>query len=89
MNIKLHIERLVIEGLPVGRHQSASVGAAVEAELTRLLATGDLATELKSGAALPSVRAAAINVTNDTNLTQLGSQIAQAVHGGIGTKQQG
>jgi hypothetical protein len=88
MKINLHIERLVLEALPLDRHQGAAVGAALEAELTRLLLADGLAGELRAGAAMPSVRAGAINITNDTNVTQLGSQIARAVHGGIGTKQQ-
>jgi len=88
MKINLHIERLVLEALPLERYQGAAVGAALEAELTRLLLADGLAAELRSGAAMPSVRAGAINITNDTNVTQLGSQIARAVHGGIGTKQQ-
>jgi hypothetical protein len=37
MNIQLHIERLVLEGLPMSQHQSALVHAAVKKELGRLL----------------------------------------------------
>ena len=37
MNINLHIERLILDGLPITRQQGPHVQAAVEAELTRLL----------------------------------------------------
>ena len=37
MNINLHIERLILDGLPIEPRQRAQVQAAVEAELARLL----------------------------------------------------
>ena len=42
MNIRLHIERLILDGLPVNSVQSPQVKAAVEAELTRLLTADGL-----------------------------------------------
>ena len=41
-NIHLHIERLVLDGLPIDRGQGPHVQAAVEAELTRLLTENGL-----------------------------------------------
>jgi hypothetical protein len=38
MNLNLHIERLVLDGLSVANHEAALVQTAVEAELGRLLA---------------------------------------------------
>jgi len=84
VNIELHIERLILNGLPVERRQSAEMQAAVEAELTRLLMTGGLNDGLLAGGALPSLRAEAIQLTNETSAARLGSQIAGAVYGGIG-----
>ena len=83
MNIKLHIERLVLDGLPITRSQGPLVQAAVEAELARLLAEGSLAPELASGGAVPSVRADGINSVGGSP-GQIGRQIARAVYGGIG-----
>ena len=84
MNINLHIERLILDGLPFAPAHSAQVQAAVEAELSRLLSAGGLHANLQSGAALPSVRADALQLSADSHPTQLGRQIAQAVYGGIG-----
>src|SRR6202008_474567 len=84
VNINLHIERLILDGLPVEPQQHAQVQAAVETELARLLVAGGVNSGLLTGAARPSLRAGAINVSNETNATHLGSQIAQSVHGGIG-----
>jgi hypothetical protein len=84
MNINLHIERLILDGLPIAPTQSALVQAAVEAELSRLLTAGGLHVSLQSGVALPSVRADALQLSADSNPKQIGQQIAQAVYGGIG-----
>jgi len=83
MNIKLHIERLVLEGLPVTRSQGPLVQAAVEAELSRLLTEGGLAAELAAGGAVPSVLAEGIKLAGSSP-ANIGRQVAKAVYGGIG-----
>lgn len=83
MNITLHIDRVVLDGLPVTRSQGALVQAAIEAELAQLLTEGGLASDLQSGVAVPHVKADAIQPTNN-NPRQLGQQIARSVYGGIG-----
>ena len=84
MNINLHIERLILDGLPLAPAQSAQVRSAVETELRCLLTAGGLHAGLQSGIALPSVRADALQLNADSHPTQIGRQIAQAVYGGIG-----
>jgi hypothetical protein len=81
--IKVHIERLVLDGLPVTPSQGRQVQAAVEAELSRLMSEGSLAPELASGGAVPSVRAESIRL-NGGSAAQMGRQIARSVYGGIG-----
>jgi hypothetical protein len=84
MNMNIHIERLILDGLPVTRAQGVLVQAAVEAELGRLLAERGLAQSLQAGGALPSVRADSIHLGAGSTPIQIGAQIAQAVHSGIG-----
>lgn len=84
MSINLHIERLILEGLPLTRAQSPLVQAAVEAELSRLLSAGGLHSTLQSGIAVPSVRADAMSLNAGSTPKQIGQQIARAVYGGIG-----
>lgn len=84
MNINLHIERLILDGLPIEPRQRAQVQAAVEAELARQLMAGGLSSELLAGGPLPSLRTGAIQLTNETGAAHLGAQIARAVYGGIG-----
>ncbi len=84
MNINLHIERLILDGLPVTRAQGALVQAVVEVELARLLTERGLASSLQAGGAVPSVRADAMQLTAGSPPTQMGQQIAQSVYEGIG-----
>ena len=89
MNITLHIERLVLDGLPIESWQSAEAQAAVEAELARLLTENGLKAELLAGGAIPSLRAEPIQLPSEINAAQLGAQIAQSVYGGIGAESRG
>lgn len=79
MNINVHIERLVLDGLPVARGESDSVRAAVETELTRLLT--DKGFNTPSAYAVPHLSAAPIQLTHASRCWALGHQIAQAIYG--------
>jgi hypothetical protein len=85
MRINLHIERLILEGLPVTSLQGPQLQAAIEKELTRLLAVHGLSDELRRGTAVPRVRAGAIQIGKDNQPARLGKSIARAVHEGIGS----
>jgi hypothetical protein len=84
MNINIHIERLILDGLPISHSQRPLLHAAIEGELARLLATDGLAPNLMVGGAMPYVPAGNIQLASDGNPYTLGQQIAQAVYGGIG-----
>lgn len=86
MKIKLHIERMVLDGLTVDQTQGGRVRAAVEKELTRLLAAGGVAPELKAGGAVPTVRGGNMRVEKNSRPADLGTNIAGAVYGGIGSR---
>ena len=84
MNIQLHIERLVIEGLPLAQSQGVAVHAAVERELGSLFVQGRLSPELASGGALPAVTGGTIQAGHPASPSGLGASIARAVYSGIG-----
>jgi hypothetical protein len=84
VNVRLHIERLVLDGLPVAPGQAPLVQAAMEAELARLFAAGGIAAGLPDLGAVPALRAGALQFEAGTAPAQIGVQIAQAVYGGIG-----
>ena len=83
MTIHVHIERLVLDGLPVAPARRHLVRGAVEAELTHLLADGGLAPGLTSGAAWSSVPGGSIVLNGEDRPDHLGRQIARAVHRGL------
>jgi hypothetical protein len=84
MNINIHIERLILDGLPIAHNQGPLVQAAVEAELAQLLAADGLGPSLQAGGALYRIPAGSIQLASDGNPNTLGQQIARAVYGGIG-----
>lgn len=83
MNIRLHIDRLVLDGLPLGAHDGRLVQAAVEAELSRLLAAGIAPEAFGQGFAVPGLRAEAVRLEAGATPQGIGAQVAQAVHKGI------
>lgn len=85
MNINLHIERLILDGLPIDSRQGASVKEAVEAELTRLLEENGLSGSLQAGGAFPNLRTQSVDLSTGKSPAHAGEQIAQAVYGKIGS----
>jgi len=84
MNINLHIERLILDGVNVAPGQRHLLQATITAELTRILAEGGLSPNLAQGVALPRVPASDIQLNNVNNPAQLGRQVAESVYRGIG-----
>jgi hypothetical protein len=79
MNINLHIEHLILDGIDLGPRARRQLRAAVEQELIRLL--GVSAPQIRGGA-VPSISTPAIELRH--NPAELGKQIAGSVYGGIG-----
>jgi hypothetical protein len=84
MNVNLHIERLVLEGIDLGSAYHPLLQAALEAELGRLLAMGGLGAALAPGTTVASLPAGGLQLSADDSPTQLGRKIAQSVYRGIG-----
>jgi hypothetical protein len=84
VKVNVHIEKLVLEGIALPRAQSDRVGTAFEQELTRLLAAGGLAREVRSGFAVPSLRGGSVGIDQGSRPDNLGRAIARSVHGKIG-----
>lgn len=83
MDINLHIESLVLDGVDIASGQGDLVQASVANELTQLLHSGGLDTNLIAGASLNRVDVNNIQVSDEKSHA-LGQQIAQSVYGGIG-----
>jgi hypothetical protein len=84
MRIIFHIERLILDGLPVSRSHGHLVQKALQRELTRLFATSGLPRQLRAGGAVPALRAGNIRLEKSSQPRSMGRQIAGAVYGGLG-----
>ena len=80
MSVRVHIERLVLDGLPLEAADGPAVHAAVEAELTRLLAQEGVGPGFQSGGALASLRGADFQLSSASDSGALGREIGGAVH---------
>lgn len=78
MNINVSIERLILEGLPVGSNQGHTIAAAMETELTRLLTIEGLAAS--ASRAESRVAAGQIHVVPDGGACSVGEQIGHAIY---------
>jgi len=84
MNINLHIERLVLDGVDIRPNQRHVLRAAVESELARLMDRGGVAGDITGGGAVPSIAGPSIQLQRENAPGELGRQIAGSVYGGIG-----
>jgi hypothetical protein len=84
MNVNLHIERLVLDGLELERGHEPALRAALEAELTRLIADGG-AESLASAETVPHLSAPGIETAGGGDTAHLGRQIARSVYDGLGS----
>ncbi len=82
--ITVHIERVILDGLPVAAHQRDKLQVAFEAELARLLANGQLAFDLQTGGLLKQVPAGVLELKADESIDTLGKKLALAIYRGIG-----
>jgi len=84
MNISVHIERLVLDGLSITHSQRERLKAALEAELARLLSTGGLSVDLQTHGVWPRLSCGDLHLSDTDEPGQLGKRIARAVYRGIG-----
>ncbi len=84
MEIRLHIDRLILDGVTLAPHEKPLFQAALEAELARLLAEGGLAQSFTGGISVPAVSAGPIAWDASLGPQNLGQQVARAMYGGIG-----
>ena len=84
MNVNLHIDRLILDGLDFGYEQRTLLQAAVQTELGRLLTAGGVSSEIATSGAIPHVAGKAIEVQQQNGPNDTGRRIAASVYGAIG-----
>ncbi len=82
MKINLHIERVVLEGIPIPPEQHQALQTNLATELSQKIVEGGLSGSFTQGSALTRVTAGNIRLDGDNPL-QLSRKIAQSVCGGI------
>lgn len=87
MKVRVAIDRLVLDGVPLGPADRASLLARVESELARELRaqTGGLPV---AGHAAERVTTPAFSLPHGGDVQQLGSEIAAAIHASLGASGQ-
>ena len=86
-SITIHIERLILDGLPISpirTYQRRTLQAAFEAELTQLIMNGELAFDLQTGGIRKQLPAGVLALDADEPVETLGKKLAQAVYRRIG-----
>ena len=81
MNITLHIERLVLDGLRMEARDSAQVQATVEAELVRLLSESGIPAGLQAGFNQARIPAPVLRLNSSPNAREIGAQISEGIYG--------
>jgi len=84
-DVELHIERLILDGVPIGSGDAAIVQSVVEAELARLISAEGLSSSVLSGGAHSVLRGSTVRASAATGPREWGTQIARAVHSGLGS----
>jgi hypothetical protein len=84
MNIEIHIERLVLEGIDIPHADRPALQAAIATELARLMAEGGIGEGLRGGGAVPSLAARPIAIAPGGAPAQIGTSIARSVYGELG-----
>ena len=81
MNINLHVERLVLDGLSMTNADDAAIQGAVESELVRLLSEESL--PRMSGGAVKNISGGEIQLGTENDPARTGQQIARVVHAAL------
>lgn len=84
MNIELHIDRLVLEGLPLESRQGPQLREAIESELQQLLQSHGLAANMQTEQTIRRIQAPVIQFSRSPQVQSLGQHIAHSIYSGIG-----
>jgi hypothetical protein len=83
MSLHLHIDRLILDGLPYDTADASAIQRAVEAELSALVSEPTKQLCVRFGLSLSEVQGDAIQLHPNLRPAQTGKQIAKAVHSAL------
>ena len=82
MKIRLHIDRVLVDGLPIAPSQAPYLRGVIEAELARLLDSGGLGYDFGSGT-LARLSGSGMRVAPGASVDDIGAAIAGATYGSL------
>lgn len=83
MNINLHIERLVMDGVSVEPHQREELKAAVQTQLSHLLMSNGIGSSVQSYNNFREISGSFISIEKNSDPSDMGQQVAGAIFRGI------
>lgn len=83
-NVSIHIDRLVIDGLPIGRQDGDVFRAALEAQIAEALQAEGVAERLATLSTTPSLRAPRVVAGVGNHPSGMGRSVAQSLTEALG-----
>ena len=87
MDVRLHIEHLVLDGFPMTPAQRAAFTRAAEAELGRLIAASGVSDAVATGFAVPALEGGLVRPQSPFHALSFGQDVARALYASIGRRQ--
>lgn len=84
MTLRIHVDRLVLEGFDYSAKDAARLESTLREELAHRLSLGGVADELRAGGSVDALRPAHISLPERPSAAQSGRAIARAIGRGIG-----
>lgn len=83
MNIDIHIEQLLLDGIAATPRQLADLKSSFENRLAHLLAQEGIGSRLQKGGAVNTIQTDPMGPVPNNDPSYLGEWIARSVHGGL------
>ncbi len=83
MNIDIHIERLLLDGIDATPRQLSVLKSSFESHLAHLLAKEGIGTQLQQIREIKTIYTDPISSAQHSDFFLLGERIARSVHGGL------
>jgi hypothetical protein len=84
MTLRIHVDRLVLQGFDYSAGDVARLESTLRAELAHRLSFGGLSDELRAGGSVDALRPAHVSIPEKPSAVQSGRAIARAIDRGIG-----
>lgn len=84
MDVRLHIEHLVLDGFAMTPAQRAVFTRAAEAELGRLIAAHGVSDAVTAGFAVPALDGGFVRPSSPFHPVSFGRDVARALYGSLG-----